>query len=117
MNILPILKSHKYPLEDCPSEMAHVYLCTECIITNGQNKLITFEKKGQSIDPQTNVMSSIPFGSFDVGKLAELPCPPFLIKLSSAANVHFHGVAPSWLGSIVPVRERTPGVIRLGDTW
>lgn len=58
-----------------------------------------------------------PPGPFDVAKLAKLLCPPFLIKLSSAAFVHICGLAPSGLRSIRLVREQSSGVIRVGDTW
>lgn len=58
-----------------------------------------------------------PLGPVDVAKLAELLCPPFLIKLSSAAFVHIRSTASSWLRSIRLVREQSSGVIRMGDTW
>lgn len=58
-----------------------------------------------------------PLGPFDVAKLADLLCPPFLIMLSSAAIVHIGGLAPSGLRSIRHVREQPTGVIRVGDTW
>lgn len=121
MSEFTVTELHEYSFEHFPSAMAHVYLWLECTFPTGQNRLITFEKKKKRSLNWSSAKCDelypwfIPFGPFDVGKLADLPCPPFLIKLSSAANVHFHGVAPSWLRSIVPVRERSLGVIGLGD--
>lgn len=98
-----------------------MFTCGRSALSPPDKTLITCKKK-RPLNWSPNKCDElypwfIPFGPFDVGKLADLPCPPFLIKLSTAANVHFHGVAPSWLRSIAPVRERSLGVIRLGDTW
>lgn len=109
---LPVPVSHKYQGEGFPFR---IYLLSECIILAGRHELITFKKKktpaARLIPPNKRdelYPRFIPFGPFDVGKLADPPCPLFLIKLSSSANVHFHGIAPSWLRSIVAVRGVVP---------